>query len=310
MVSLLQAFENIPLEKLALSNNEITNNDLEIIAPELAKLQLKELDLDQNLIGNAGLKILFNHLTPNHHLKYLDIGSNLIDASIFADLAITTFFKKSKIEILDLSGNAFHENVNLLFNCMVSSSLNELILINCSITDEELVNCKPYFKDLPITYLNMTANDLTQQGHMHLAQALRCSNITTCIVMGQHKNLIETAIEANRTRIANQRLVAFQLYRSLSYCFEPHLNSAFELKANEISDRPYPDETTLKPKALKQAQLRYAGEILFSKKTPLAIALKIISKLPVNSDMLKRLENLNKKTLEKNTDKDRGLKHR
>ncbi len=131
--------DQLPIESLQLSFNNITHHGLEAMANALwGSTTLKELKVDNNRIGDRGAHQMAAIIPAIEVIEVLDVGFNSITAQGLTVLMKTVAESKSLLS-LSLSGNAIDANAAkslayaLAFNC----SLKSVFLVHCSIGHEE-----------------------------------------------------------------------------------------------------------------------------------------------------------------------------
>jgi Ran GTPase-activating protein (RanGAP) involved in mRNA processing and transport len=131
--------DRLPLESLQLSFNNITHNGLESIANALwGSTTLRELKVDNNMIGDRGAHQMAAIIPAMKGIEVLDVGFNSITAPGLTVLMKTVAESKNLLS-LSLSGNAIDANAAksvayaLAYNC----SLKSIFLVHCSIGHEE-----------------------------------------------------------------------------------------------------------------------------------------------------------------------------
>eukprot|EP00531_Pseudo-nitzschia_arenysensis_P000658 CAMPEP_0116126854 /NCGR_PEP_ID=MMETSP0329-20121206/6543_1 /TAXON_ID=697910 /ORGANISM="Pseudo-nitzschia arenysensis, Strain B593" /LENGTH=964 /DNA_ID=CAMNT_0003620943 /DNA_START=134 /DNA_END=3028 /DNA_ORIENTATION=- len=131
--------DQLPIESLQLSFNNITHHGLEAMANALwGSTTLKELKVDNNIIGDRGAHQIAAIIPAIKVIEVLDVGFNSITAQGLTVLMKTVAESKSLLS-LSLSGNAIDANAAkslayaLAFNC----SLKSIFLVHCSIGHEE-----------------------------------------------------------------------------------------------------------------------------------------------------------------------------
>jgi len=131
--------DRLPLESLQLSFNNITHNGLESIANALwGSTTLRELKVDNNMIGDRGAHQMAAIIPAMKVIEVLDVGFNSITAPGLTVLMKTVAESKNLLS-LSLSGNAIDANAAksvayaLAYNC----SLKSIFLVHCSIGHEE-----------------------------------------------------------------------------------------------------------------------------------------------------------------------------
>ena len=81
--------DNSSLESLFLNNCYIDDDGCYCLSRLLTnpRLQLRELHINSNRIGHAGLGVVFDTLAmPNKRLKYLDVALNVIEIPLLRSL--------------------------------------------------------------------------------------------------------------------------------------------------------------------------------------------------------------------------------
>lgn len=131
--------DQLPIESLQLSFNNITHHGLEAMANALwGSTTLKELKVDNNIIGDRGAHQMAAIIPAIKVIEALDVGFNSITAQGLTVLMKTVAESESLLS-LSLSGNAIDANAAkslayaLAFNC----SLKSIFLVHCSIGHEE-----------------------------------------------------------------------------------------------------------------------------------------------------------------------------
>lgn len=131
--------DRLPLESLQLSFNNITHNGLEAIANALwGSTTLRELKVDNNMIGDRGAHQMAAIIPAMKVIEVLDVGFNSITAPGLTVLMKTVAESKNLLS-LSLSGNAIDASAAksvayaLAYNC----SLKSIFLVHCSIGHEE-----------------------------------------------------------------------------------------------------------------------------------------------------------------------------
>jgi len=129
----------LPIESLQLSFNNITHHGLEAIANAFwGSTILRELKVDNNIIGDRGAHQIAAILPALKVIEVLDVGFNSISAPGLTALMKTVAESKNLLS-LSISGNAIDANAAksvayaLAYNC----SLKSFFLVHCSIGHEE-----------------------------------------------------------------------------------------------------------------------------------------------------------------------------
>ncbi|OEU20601.1 RNI-like protein, partial [Fragilariopsis cylindrus CCMP1102] len=130
----------LPIESLQLSFNNISYKGLEAVANALwGSTTLKELKVDNNIIGDRGAHQMAAIIPTMKVFKILDVGFNKITASGLTVL-MKTIAESQTLESLSVSGNAIDSNAakSVAFALAYNCSLQSIFLIHCSIGHEEL----------------------------------------------------------------------------------------------------------------------------------------------------------------------------
>ena len=131
--------DQLPLESLQLSFNNITHHGLEAMANALwGSTTLRELKVDNNMIGDRGAHQMAAIIPAMKVIEVLDVGFNSITTPGLTIL-MKSVAESKKLLSLSLSGNAIDATAAksvayaLAYNC----SLKSIFLVHCSIGHEE-----------------------------------------------------------------------------------------------------------------------------------------------------------------------------
>jgi len=129
----------LPLESLQLSFNNITHHGLEAMANALwGSTTMRELKVDNNMIGDRGAHQMAAIIPAMKVIEVLDVGFNSITTPGLTIL-MKSVAESKKLLSLSLSGNAIDATAAksvayaLAYNC----SLKSIFLVHCSIGHEE-----------------------------------------------------------------------------------------------------------------------------------------------------------------------------
>ena len=166
----------IPLKRLDLSNNSISDAGAEALAQALHhNSTLTQLDLSNNSISDAGAEALAQALHHNSTLTWLDLSNNSISDAGAVALA-QTLHHNSTLTVLVLSNNSISDAgaVALAQALHHNSTLTGLVLSNNSISDAGAVAlAKALHHNSTLTSLDLSGNDgIGEEGTRQLVQAL------------------------------------------------------------------------------------------------------------------------------------------
>lgn len=128
----------LPVEALQLSFNKITHKGLEALSNAVwGSTTLKELQIDNNLIGDRGAHQLAAILPALKSLATLDVGFNMIKAAGL-NVLMKAVVDTDQIESLSLSGNDIDvpSAKAVAYALAYNQRLRSIYLVHCSINHE------------------------------------------------------------------------------------------------------------------------------------------------------------------------------
>ncbi|MCJ8748193.1 hypothetical protein PDJAM_G00162140 [Pangasius djambal] len=194
-------------KKAILADCNLTEKSCENITSALqsAKSPLRELDLSNNDLQDAGLKLLYEGLKRvTCKLEILSLSNCKLTTLSCEDIASALLSRNSSLRKLDLSYNDLQRGINQLF-IGLNSKLVTLRISDCKLTAE---SCKYIAKALaksPLRELDLSCNDLRDTGMKLLSDGLRSSycnlnilNLSDCKLTEQSCTDISSVLqEAN-----------------------------------------------------------------------------------------------------------------
>lgn len=130
--------DHLPIESIQLSFNRFTHKGLEVLMNALwGSSTLKDLEVDNNQIGDRGAHHIAAIIPRMKSLENLDVGFNAIKAAGLSVL-MKTVAESQYLQSISVSGNAIDVNsakavaFALAYNC----SLKSIQLVHCSIGHE------------------------------------------------------------------------------------------------------------------------------------------------------------------------------
>ncbi|KAF7689280.1 NACHT, LRR and PYD domains-containing protein 12-like [Silurus meridionalis] len=162
-------------KKAILANCNLTETSCENISSALqsANSPLRELDLSNNDLQDAGLKLIYKGLKCK--LEILSVSNCNLTTVSCEDIAAALRLRTSSLKTLDLSYNDLQKGINQLFTGLKSPNctLDTLRLSNCHVTVE---SCNYIAKALsPLKELDLSHNDLRDTGMKLLCDGLKSS---------------------------------------------------------------------------------------------------------------------------------------
>ncbi|KAI5623467.1 NACHT, LRR and PYD domains-containing protein 12 isoform X6 [Silurus asotus] len=162
-------------KKAILANCNLTETSCENISSALqsANSPLRELDLSNNDLQDAGLKLIYKGLKCK--LEILSVSNCNLTTVSCEDIAAALRLRTSSLKTLDLSYNDLQKGINQLFTGLKSPNctLDTLRLSNCNVTVE---SCNYIAKALsPLRELDLSHNDLRDTGMKLLCDGLKSS---------------------------------------------------------------------------------------------------------------------------------------
>ncbi|MCI4393954.1 hypothetical protein PGIGA_G00163800 [Pangasianodon gigas] len=169
-------------KKAILADCNLTEKSCENIASALqsAKSPLRELDLSNNDLQDAGLKLLYEGLkSVTCKLEILSLSNCKLTTLSCEDVASALLSRNSSLRKLDLSYNDLQRGIKQLFSGL-NCKLDTLRISDCKLTAE---SCKYIAKALakakvstsPLRELDLSCNDLRDTGMKLLSDGLRSS---------------------------------------------------------------------------------------------------------------------------------------
>ena len=129
----------LPMESIQLSFNRITHKGLEALSNALwGSMTLKELKLDNNMIGDRGAHQLAAIFPALKSLVTLDVGFNGIKTAGL-NVLMKAVVDTDQIESLSLSGNDIDDIPSakaVAYTLAYNQTLKSIYLVHCSIRDE------------------------------------------------------------------------------------------------------------------------------------------------------------------------------
>ncbi|XP_067864908.1 NACHT, LRR and PYD domains-containing protein 3-like [Heterodontus francisci] len=174
---------NCKIQKLQLSNNELTASCIEDLAFAVNKnWSLMDLNLSCNKLGDSGVKLLSAALrNPDCKIQELQLSSNALTASCIEDLASTLSTNRS-LTFLNLSYNKLGDSgVKLLSEALRNPDckIQRLEVQRVRLTDscaEDLASARNTNQSL--TFLNLGENSFTDQSVPALSRLiLNCRSL-------------------------------------------------------------------------------------------------------------------------------------
>lgn len=165
------AIKNTSIETLNLCNSMLTLEVLEVLSKSLP-LSIKTLDLSSNALENAGATLLAEAL-PKYELERLF----LTDCGIKADgaKAIVSALPKS-ISMLDLGRNDIGDiGAECVAAILAQYTFTVLKIDHCHITKTGAIMIANALSESHITFLDIEANPMGDEGMMAIAAALPLS---------------------------------------------------------------------------------------------------------------------------------------
>lgn len=167
---------------LELEDNDIGINGAEIISIPLKKnKQLRELKLAENLIKTEGAEyILLNGL----NLVALDLGKNFIKSSVGPTLRKYVEANRNLRRINLEFNELLAEGAETFFEGAVNSLLEEVNLRGNAIGDRGLARIEHVFNFMDrsmenLKVLNLSSNEITQEGVRSLVTIVNCARLRT-----------------------------------------------------------------------------------------------------------------------------------
>lgn len=202
--SIAEGLSGSDLTVLDISFCEADQQDAKAIAESLSKSSLVCLNLDNNELGNDGVEIVLDAVSASR-LKVLSLNSVEIDRGVGP--ALKKFLSDSKMPliVLELGNNNIHEDITDLALGLRNSSLKNLNLISCRMTDDDFEKITAEIPASTLSSLNVWGNKISDAALERFSFCIEKSQLTELIFNAQISGDFHDG--SNRTRKINPAVV-------------------------------------------------------------------------------------------------------